>query len=448
MKTDTKHVFTRNLRHDYPKIVRGEGVYLYDDAGNQYLDACSGSAVANIGHGNEEIAEVMAEQARKIAFTHLTRFITDPTIELAERIAEMAPGDLGYTYFVSGGSEATEAAIKLCRQYFVERDGVSNKHKIISRWRSYHGNTIGALSMTGKTDLRKMYEPLLLDFPHIAPAYCYRCEFGVTPDECDCQCARMLEKTILREGPENVAGFIFEPVSGSSAAGAYPRKEYYRIIREICDKYDVLMISDEVMNGFGRTGENFGIDNFGVVPDVMCIAKGVSSGYIPLGGIVISEKVMSVFRKGPTGRFVHGHTYTGSPISCAVGCKTLEIIKRENLVQNSKKMGKLLKSKLEEELADCPIVGDIRGMGLQMGIEFVKDKDSKTPFSKKIKLGGMIARKGLDNGIVLYPGSSCADTVNGDLILLTPPLIVNADQVEEIVQKIKITLSDVIEEVL
>ncbi|MBA1336897.1 MAG: Aminotransferase, class III [Firmicutes bacterium] len=435
-------LFLRDYKWEYPEIEYGKGVYLYDTEGREYIDACAGAAAANLGHGSGEIAQVMAEQAKRVAFTHLSRFVTRPAYELAEKVAEMTPADLNYVYFVSGGSEATETAIKLCRQYFLERDGVTSKYKIISRWRSYHGNTIGSLSLSGKPDLRKKYGPLLLDFPHITPAYCYRCEYGLTCDKCGSRCAWDLEKAILREGPENVAGFIAEPITGSAAPGAYPVKDYYKIVREICDKYDILFISDEVMNGFGRTGTNFGIDNFDVIPDIMCIAKGISSGYSPLGGAVVSEKIISVFRKG-SGSFTHGHTYGGNPLSCAVGSVVLDIIKRDGIVENSKRMGELLKAKLQNEIGSHAIVGDIRGMGLQLGVEFVKDKNTKEPFEKSVNLKSKLTKRGLENGIVLYPGGGSADTVRGDHILLTPPLNISEAHVDEIVVKLKKTIEDV-----
>jgi adenosylmethionine-8-amino-7-oxononanoate aminotransferase len=346
---------------------------------------------------------------------------------------------------VSGGSEATEAAIKLARQYFLERDGSTRKYKIISRWTSYHGNTLGALSVSGKAGLMKKYDPLLLKFPHIDSAYCYRCEFGLFPDTCDCPCAKSLEKAILREGSENIAGFIFEPVTGSASPGSYPKKEYYKIIREICDKYDILMIADEVMNGFGRTGANFGVDNFDVIPDIMCIAKGISSGYAPLGGIVVSDRIAGVFRNG-TGKFTHGHTFSGNPLSCAVGCKALEILVRDRIVDNAREKGRLLLDLLKEELKDCPIVGDIRGLGLQLGIEFVKDKGTKAPFEKSIS--GKITKIGLKNGIVVYPGSGNVDSTKGDNILLTPPLIITEEQVYDITKKLKETFNEAANEIL
>jgi adenosylmethionine-8-amino-7-oxononanoate aminotransferase len=438
-------IFLRDYAWNYPEIEYGKGIYLYDTEGKEYIDACAGAAVANLGHGSSEIPKIMEEQAKKIAFTHLSRFITRPAIELAHKIAEMAPGDLNYVYFVSGGSEATETAIKLCRQFFLERDGASCKYKIISRWRSYHGNTIGSLSLSGKPDLMKKYGPLLLDFPHIPPAYCYRCEYELTRENCSIQCARALEKAILREGPENVAGFIIEPITGSAAPGAYPREEYFKIVREICDKYDILLIADEVMNGFGRTGENFGIDNFGVLPDIICFAKGVSSGYSPLGGVIVNERIMSTFRKG-SGSFTHGHTYGANPLSCAVGSAVLDIIKRDKLVENSKKMGELLLAKLRKEIGDHPIVGDIRGKGLQIGVEFVKDRGTKEPFDKKVNLKTKLTKKGLDNGIVLYPGGGSADTVRGDHILLAPPLTLTERQVDEIVARLRKTIHEVSDE--
>lgn len=439
-------VFPRDFKYNYTIIESGENIYLYDVNGNKYIDSCSGAAVSNIGHGNAEVAAVMAEQASKIAFVHSSRFISKQSIELADMISGMAPGDLDHVYFLSGGSEATETAIKLCRQYFLERDGVSNKHKIISRWDSYHGNTLGSLSISGKPALMKKYAPILLDFPHIESAYCYRCSYGLEKDGCGSKCAYALEKAIIREGPENVAGFIFEPVIGSAAPGAYPTEDYYRIIREICNKYDILLIADEVMTGFGRTGVNFGVDHFNIVPDIICFAKGVSSGYTPLGGVIVSNKISDVFRKG-SGKFTHGHTYSANPLSCAVGLKVLEIIARDSLIQNVRDKGELLITVLKNELKDIEIVGDIRGLGLQLGIEFVKNRVTRQPFEKDMNLSGRITEIGLKNGIVVYPGSGNADSVRGDNILLTPPFIITEDQVYEIVSRLKTSFIEATEEI-
>ncbi|MDI3534766.1 MAG: hypothetical protein PWQ82_1131 [Thermosediminibacterales bacterium] len=443
-KCPKDNVFYRNLNWHYPKIVKGEGIYLYDENGKRYIDGCSGSAVANIGHGNKEVAKAMEKQASTIAFTHLSRFTTDAIINLADKVAEMAPGDLNKCYFVSGGSESTETAIKMARTYFLERDGVTRKYKIISRWNSYHGNTIGALSMTGHTARRRKYDPYLINFSHIPAPYCYRCPYGQTYPECGLKCAYALETEILQQGAENVAAFISEPVIGSAAPGVHPPKEYYKIIREICTKYDILMISDEVMAGFGRTGKNFGIDHYEVVPDMLTTAKGMSSGYSPLGATVVRDEIYDTIAKG-SGRFTHGHTYGGNPLSCAVGCIVLDIIKRENLVENARKMGEYLMEKLQS-LYKYPIVGDIRGKGLMIGIEFVKDKETKEPFDPKQNVQGLVTVKALNNGLVLYPGGGSVDGVRGDHELLAPPINITKDEVDELFEKLDKSIKEASDE--
>lgn len=440
------YILPRDFKFNYPVIERGENIYLYDNKGNKYLDSCSGAAVVNIGHGNEEVAEVLYKQAKKISFVHSSRFVTDESIELADRIAKMAPGDLNHVYFLSGGSEATETAIKLSRQYFIERDGRTGKYKVISRWGSYHGNTLGSLSISGKPALMKKYSPLLLNFPHTKPVYCYRCEYGLSRDKCGAICAADLEKTIIREGSDNIAAFIFEPVTGSAMPGEHPVPEYYKIIRDICDRYDILLIADEVMTGFGRTGSNFCVDHYNLIPDIICFAKGVSSGYASLGGVIASNKIAEVLKRG-SGKFIHGHTYSGNPLSCAVGLKVLEILERDKLVQNAKEKGDMLLACLKKELDEVEIVGNICGVGLQLGIEFVKDRNTKEPFDASVKLSYRIGETGLKNGIVTYPGSGNVDSIRGDNILVTPPLIISVEQVYEIVEKLKKTLVDVSREV-
>ena len=446
--TNTGYLFNRNLSWDYPKIVKGKGIYLYDDNGNEYIDSCSGAAAANIGHGNEEVAEAMAEQAKKIAFQHMYYMMTQPPIDLAQIIKDMMPGDLNYTFFTDDGSSATDAAIKMARQYFLERDGISNKYKVIARWRAYHGTTMGALSVTGIPSLRRKFAPMLIDFPHIAQTYCYRCEFGKDCGSCSFECADALEREIRRQGPENVSAFIYEPVTGSSASAAYPEKGYFKRIREICDKYDILMIADEVMNGFGRTGRNFAMQHFDVVPDIIAFAKGVTAAYIPLGGITVSEKIMEAFVKDPVSNFVHGHTYTGLAVACATGCKVQEIIKRDNLVENAHKIGSYIKRRLTEELSDMPIVGDIRGLGLQIGVEFVKDKKTKEPYEARKLLTKKLIKIGYKNGISFYTGNGTADEINGDTVTLAPPLIINQEGAEEMIRRIKASIIMLSEEII
>lgn len=431
-KAPKNNVFYRNQNWHYPRIAYGKGVYLYGEDGKRYLDGCSGSAVANIGHGNEEVAAATAEQIKKIAFTHLSRFTADSIEKCAAKIAEWAPGDLDHVYFVSGGSEATETAIKVARQYFVERDGeATTKWKVISRWTSFHGNTMGSLSMTGITGRRKIYDPLLINFPKINQAYCYRCPYKSKYPECGLACAYELEKEILRWGAQNIAAFIAEPVIGSAAPGVNPPKEYFKVIREICTKYDVLLIIDEVMAGYGRTGEKFAINHYDIVPDIMTTAKGMSSGYSPLGATIVNDRIFNQIMVEGTGEFVHGHTYGGNPLSAEVANCVMSIIEREGYVENSKVQGEYLMEKLQA-LYKYPIVGDIRGKGLMIGIEFVKDQNTKEPFPVSAKVKGLITTNCLDEGLVVYPGGGSVDGVRGDHILISPPINIAREEVDEL----------------
>jgi len=432
-KAPKNHVFYRNQNWHYPKIERGEGIYLYDVDGKRYIDGCSGSAVANIGHGNKEVAAYTKEQMERIAFTHLSRWTVDTIEECAERVARWTPGDLNYVYFVSGGSEATETAIKMARQYFVERDGQdSSKWKVISKWNSFHGNTIGSLSMTGIIERRKIYNPMLIDFPKIPQFYHYRNPWGChTLEETSEKAAQALEEEILRQGPQNVAAFITEPVVGAACPGVHPTKNYFDKVREICDQYDVLLIADEVMAGFGRTGKRFGVDHFDAVPDIMTVAKGMSCGYTPMGAAVASEKIFNKIMIEGTGQFVHGHTYAGNPLSCGIATLVMDIVERENYVQNVQQQGEYLMNKLQG-LYKYPIVGDIRGKGLMIGIEFVKDQKTKEPFDSSINLKGKFTVNCLEEGLVPYPGGGSADGTRGDHTLIAPPININKEQVDEL----------------
>ncbi|HHV78661.1 MAG TPA: aspartate aminotransferase family protein [Firmicutes bacterium] len=435
------NVFYRDVKKTYPVIVRGEGVYLWDKDGNRYLDGCAGALVANIGHGVAEVAKAMAEQASQLGFAHGSRFTTPAQIGFARRIAEQAPGSLKKVYFISGGSEATESALKLARQYYLERDKKSQKYKIIARWHSYHGNTIGALSMSGHAPRRRKYQPLLCSFPHIPACYCYRCEFGLTYPGCQLRCAYALEDAIKMEGPENIAAFIAETVVGAAAGALVPPPEYYRIIREICDRYDVLFIADEVMCGIGRTGKFFAIEHWGVVPDIIACAKGLGSGYTPLGAIIVKDEIWDVFKKG-SGKFVHGHTYGGNPVSCATGCAVFDYLMEKGLVQNAAIMGDYLKKRLSEGLESNPIVGDVRGLGLMIGVELVKDKATKAPFDASQGVAEMATKACIKHGVVVYPGQGCADGVNGDQFLIGPPLCIRKSEVDELVEGVIAGLKD------
>ncbi len=425
------NVFYRNVRKTLPVVSRGEGIYLFDSNGKRYIDACSGSAVANLGHGHTRIINAMTEQAQKIAFSHLSRWSSEPIKKLADLVSSLAPGSLNKLYLVSGGSEATESALKMARQYYMERDGRTGKYKIISRWKSFHGNTIGALSMTGD-NRRKKYAPLLLDFPHVVPCYCYRCEFKLTPDNCGLECAYDLERVIKAEGSETIAAFIAEPVVGAASGALVPPDGYFKVIREICDRHDILFIADEVMTGFGRTGTMFAMEQFGVIPDIICVAKGMSAGYAPLGGLIVKDEIHDAFVKG-TGSFVHGHTYGGNPLAAAVAVAVVETILDEQLVENSRTVGTYLLAQLKERLGGFVMIGDIRGRGMMLGMEFVADRESKKPFDPKLGVAEMVTNVLMEHGVVVYPGTGAADGVAGDHFLLAPPLIMTKAQADEMV---------------
>ena len=437
-KAPKNNVFYRNQNWHYPKIERGEGIYLYDVEGRRYLDACSGSAVANIGHGNKEIAAYSLKQMERIAFTHLSRWTVDTIEECAAKVAEWTPGDLNYVYFVSGGSEATETAMKMARQYFIERDGKrTTKWKVISKWNAFHGNTMGSLSMTGITERRRIYDPMLMNLPRIPQFYHYRNPWGCKSlEETSIRAAQALEEEILRQGEDNIAAFISEPVVGAAAPGLHPDKVYFEMVREICDKYDILLIIDEVMAGFGRTGVKMAMEHYGVVPDIMTVAKGMSCGYTPIGAAVASEKVFKTIMVEGSGQFVHGHTYAGNPLSCGIAHKVLEILERENYVENAKVQGEYLMDRLQG-LYQYPIVGEIRGKGLMIGLEFVKDQGSKAPFEPSVNLKGKLTTNCLEQGIVIYPGGGSVDGVRGDHALIAPPLNITKEQVDELVEALE-----------
>ncbi|HEX2171601.1 MAG TPA: aminotransferase class III-fold pyridoxal phosphate-dependent enzyme, partial [Dehalococcoidia bacterium] len=375
----TDHLFRRNPSAPLPTVVRGEGVFLYDESGKRYLDGSGGALVAGIGHGVREVADAVAQQMAQVSYAHGTQFTVPAQTALAARLADLTPGDLSRVYLVSGGSEATESAIKLSRQYQVAA-GRAEKHLVISRWLSYHGSTLGALSMTGHHYRRRPYRPLLIDFPHIPPSYCYRCPFDLTYPSCGIRCATILEDTIRQTGPEYVAAFIAEPIVGAAAGAIVPPPEYFPIIRAICDRYDVLLIADEVMTGIGRTGRNFAIDHWQVVPDLITTGKGVSGGYAPLGALIARESIFETI-SGTASGFVHGHTYGGHPPSAAAGAAVLKYLTDHDLVEAAERQGEYLFDRLRR-LAERPTVGDVRGKGLMAGIEFVRDKATKEPFPR------------------------------------------------------------------
>ncbi len=426
-----QHIFYRDLHARYPVITHAKGIYLYDTHGREILDGASGAAVVSLGHGNKRIIRVMKDQAEKVAFAHMSAFTNEPALELSNLLAERAPGRLKRVYFTSGGSEAVETAIKLARAYHVER-GNPNKFKVISRSISYHGATIGALSMTGTHLRRGKYVPMLASFPRITPPYCYRCPYGLTPDMCELECAWELERAILTEGPDNISAFIAEPVIGASAPGVHPPVGYNEIVRAICDKYDILYIADEVMSGAGRTGKFFATEHYRARPHILCLSKGISSGYAPLGAVLVNERIFSEIRKSITGRFIHGHTFAGNPLSCRVGVEVIRILEEDGLIEKVARDGVGFGMMLSE-LRRHPLVGDVRSKGFLAGIEFVADRDSRDPFEPRIGVNRLVAQECLKRGLYVYPGSGSYQGIQGDHILLAPPYIITKRELTKLV---------------
>ena len=443
MSVNAERIFHRTLRGKWPCISHGEGVYLFDTDGNRYLDACAGVHVVSIGHGVEEVVEAMSEQARKVCFAY-GRFVSEAQIELSGRIADLAPDGLNRVFFVSGGSEATESAMKMARKYHLER-GNASKFKVISRWQSWHGNTIGALSMSGRSSWRDDYVPYLLDFPHITPPYPYRCPYCAECNECSLDCADELERVIKQEGSDSISAFIAEPILGTSAGGVTPPDDYFPRIREICDLYDVLMIVDEVVTGFGRTGTDFGIQHWDVVPDIMATGKGLSSGYTPIAATIAHEKIYDTIY-GKASAFVHGHTYGGNPLSCATALAVQEYIAANDLVSRCAEMGDLMLEKLLP-LQELPHVAEVRGKGLLIGIEFVADKTSRAPFDPAIGVTSRIVDRCFDKGVLIMPGApGLVEGTSGDHIAISPPFTIDESEVQTAVDVIGESVAEVFEE--
>ncbi|MGD9959303.1 aspartate aminotransferase family protein [Nocardioides sp.] len=443
--TQSTQVFHRDVTHAPPLVDRAEGVHVWDAAGKRYLDASSGSnIVISIGYGVPEIIDAMTEQARKVSFCG--GFTSEPQEQLAVELAEFAPAGLNYVRFTSGGSEANETAIKLARHYFVET-GRPSKYKIVGRWRSYHGNTLGALAATGHVMRRSGYLPMLPPSAHAAPPYRYRCNFCAKQPACSLACADDVERVILNEGPDHVAAFIAEPIVGAAAMGMVPDPEYFRRVREICDKYDVLLIVDEVLTGMGRTGRNFAIDHWDVIPDMITCGKGMSSGYSPLGAVITTDRIHAAVAEG-SGMFEHGFTYGGNPLSCAVGLAVLRYIKKHDLVANAAEVGAYLQASVREALTDSPIVGEVDGRGMLVGVEIVADRATKEPFPFELGINKVIAKKCQERGVLINPAfSGNADGYRGDRFGICPPYIFDRSQVDETVAALQAAVHEVATEV-
>jgi adenosylmethionine-8-amino-7-oxononanoate aminotransferase len=430
-------VFYRALDRELPLIVRGEGCWLVDDKGRRYLDACGGAYVANLGHGTSEAAEAVAEQIRRVAYVNGTAFTNEPAEALAAELRTLNPKGLDFAYFLSSGSEAVEAALKLARQHWVE-SGKPGKHKIIARSPGYHGNTMLALSASARAHYKKLYGPWLTPVVMIGAPYSYRS----APDSPE-MTAQALEDAIKKEGADTVAAFIAEPVGGSSTGGSVPPKDYYKNVRAICDKHDVLFVADEVLCGSGRTGKWTALEHFGVLPDIMTLGKGLSGGYVPLSAVVASKKIIDPIANG-SGAFKHAQTFSHSPVICAAGLAAVRHIKKHGLVDRCARMGAALHRKLEK-LRGLPAVGDVRGLGLLAGIEFVADKKTKTPFPRKQRFAETFVAAALDAGLVVWPNVGHADGENGDLVMVAPPFVVSEAEIDEIVSRFQTALDKTLE---
>ncbi|MFM9271224.1 aspartate aminotransferase family protein [Halomonas elongata] len=438
------HVFHRHLEQHYPTAVGGEGPYLIDAEGRRYLDACGGAAVSCLGHSDAEVIEAIREQVGRLAYAHTSFFTSEPMEALADFLVERAPSGLSSVYFVSGGSEAVEAALKMARQYFLERGEPQRKH-LIARRQSYHGNTLGALATGGNAWRRHQFEPMLVEVSHVSPCYAYRDQApGETPEAYGERLAAELETEIERLGPETVMAFVAEPVVGATLGAVPAVPGYFKRVREICDRHGILLILDEVMCGMGRTGSLFAAGQEGVVPDLTTIAKGLGGGYQPIGATLVSERIRSAIAEG-SGFFQHGHTYIGHATACAAALAVQRAIEQRDLLPRVRQLGEGLQQRLVDRFADHPHVGDIRGRGLFRGLELVAERDGKTPFDPSRKLHAEIKRTAMDEGLMCYPMGGTIDGRSGDHILLAPPFILEPYQLDEIVDKLDISLKRVFE---
>ena len=428
------HVFHRNPRQKLPVAVAGQGIELIDSEGRRYLDASGGAAVSCLGHGHPRVIEAIKTQLDTIAYAHTSFFTTEVSETLADTLVQAAPGDLDHVYFVSGGSEAVESALKLARQYFVEVGQPSRRH-FIARRQSYHGNTLGALAIGGNAWRREPFLPLLVPAHHVSPCYAYRDQqAGETDAQYAQRLADELEARILELGPDTVAAFVAETVVGATAGAVPPVGDYLKRIRAVCDKYGVLLILDEVMSGMGRTGYLFACEEDGVVPDIVTIAKGLGAGYQPIGAMLSTRRIYDAI-VGGSGFFQHGHTYIGHATACAAALAVQRTIAEDNLLANVLARGEQLRARLREALGDHPNLGDIRGRGLFVGVEFVADRDSKATLDPALKTHARLKAAAVQNGLLVYPMGGTVDGVHGDHVLFAPPFICTPQDIDRIVER-------------
>ncbi|GGE05172.1 aspartate aminotransferase family protein [Aureimonas endophytica] len=429
------HILHRAANAAMPVAVGGRGIELFDRDGRSYIDASGGAAVSCLGHGHPDVLAALHAQLDRMAYAHTGFFTTEVAERLADRLVADAPAGLDHVYLVSGGSEAVEAALKMARQYFVEIGQPQRRH-VIARRQSYHGNTLGALATGGNEWRRSQFRPLLIETHHIDACYEYRLrETGESEAEYAARAAGQLEATILELGPDRVIAFVAETVVGATAGAVPPVGDYFKRIREICDRHGVLLILDEVMCGMGRTGTLHACEQDGIAPDLMTIAKGLGGGYQPVGAVLLSGRIFESFSKG-SGFFQHGHTYMGHPMAAAAGLAVQEVIRRDGLLANVVAMGEHLRARLEQRFGNHPHVGDIRGRGLFQGVELVADRLTKASFDPKSRLNAAIKREAMARGLMVYPMGGTIDGVRGDHVLLAPPFIIERHQVDDVVERL------------
>ncbi|MDA0318787.1 MAG: aspartate aminotransferase family protein [Proteobacteria bacterium] len=437
------HIFPRHTRSNLPVAVRGEGSYIFDDSGKSYLDASGGAAVSCLGHAHPTVIKALHRQLDELTYAHTSFFTSEQAEKLAHRLCLEAPKGIDRVYLVSGGSEAVEAALKLARQYYVEK-GEPNRKTIIARQQSYHGNTLGALAAGGNKWRRDQFAPLLIDTHHIAPCFAYREKNESENDfEYGQRVANELELKLLELGPETVMAFIAEPVVGATAGAVTAVDGYFRRIREICDKYGVLLVLDEVMCGMGRTGYLYACEHDETRPDIICIAKGLGAGYQPIGAMLCSSAIYAVIENG-SGFFQHGHTYLGHPMAAAAANAVLEVLIDQNLLSDVIPKGDALEDLLNANFNQHPHIGDIRGRGLFRAIELVEDRVTKAPFDPELKLATKIKKSAQNNGLLCYPMSGTIDGKLGDHVLLAPPFVISNNELDELVHKLSVTIDQVI----
>ena len=437
------HVFPRHCKSTLPTVARVEGVYLYDQSGKAYFDGSGGAAVSCLGHGDAQVTKAIKDQLDQVAFAHTGFFTSSPAEALADRLIDLAPGDLDRVYFVSGGSEAMEAALKLARQYFLEIGQPERRH-IIARRQSYHGNTLGALATGGNAWRRAPFEPLLVDVTHVSPCYAYRDQGEDTPEAYAARLEAELEAEVQRLGPGNVMAFVAEPVVGATMGAVAPVADYFQRVRALCDRHGILLILDEVMCGMGRTGTLFACEQDGIAPDICAVAKGLGAGYQPVGAMLCTAAIYDAVANG-SGFFQHGHTYLGHPAACAGSLAVIGRLVDDDLVSRVTPLGAGLQERLEAALGQHPHVGDIRGRGLFRGVELVADRETKAPFDPAQKLNAKVKAAAFEAGLICYPMGGTIDGQRGDHVLLAPPFIMEDHHLDEVVDKLSDAINTALE---